>query len=333
VSDIDEASALLNSLVNDHAAEDLVTVGQIASASALHLGGDEQPTISGVYDSILQNWVASLPKDVPVRVRQHKERLARRVAAEVMLASTRVTQRDSQLRTATGQPSLSHDSGIAMPILSSQLLASQMSSQPLPAPLPSQSQSQSQSHSQPLPSAPPSALADPLARLRKHLKFRDDEATGPQPALAPSVTQLLSHWQPGANPSTYNWDTIERADCADNLDEASQRQLEKARKKKERLERKQQRENELAKSQPSSQPFSVPLPSSQPFPFTMPTAFPKSSPGPMLGSSQMPFTQVPLPGTGTQSQGLPGAQSQVVPGRFGGRVERKKKKKNRVSGF
>jgi RNA polymerase I-specific transcription initiation factor RRN6 len=55
----------------------------------------------------------------------------------------------------------------------------------------------------------------------------------------------------------------------------------------------------------------------------------------MSSSSQVPsqsYTQVPLPGSGPSSQGPFGAQSQVEPGRFGGRPEKKKKKK-RVGGF
>jgi RNA polymerase I-specific transcription initiation factor RRN6 len=268
----------------------------------------------------------------------------------VMLACSRVRHGDLQAEDSAAQSSLSQDSGIAMPILSSQPLAARstdptwMSSQPSSTEFSSQLQSQSQ------PLAPSFSMVDPLARLRKHLKFSDDERPPPQTTITPSVTQLLSHWQPGTDPSTYDWEAIERADRVENLDETSQQRIEKAHKKKERRERRQQRENEVAQSQPSSQPFAKPqLPSqpfmrpqplSQPATFLKPAAFPRSSPEPMLGSSsQMPFSQVPLPGTGfdSQSQAVPStlaAQSQVEPGRFGGRPDKKKKKKkNRVSGF
>jgi len=354
VSDVDEASTLLHGLSTPEDQDDLVAVRRIASAHVLHLGDEEQPTISSVYDSILQNWIASLPSDVSLRIRQRKERLARRVAAEVMLSITRIQQRKSQAQVTAPEPSLSQDSGIAMPVLSSQPVAtnstdptSWMSSQPLPTPSSSQSESSSQS------SVPSISTTDPLARLRKHLKFRDDTVAEPQTAMPPNVSQLLSHWQPGVDPQTYDWEAIERADRAEHLDEGSQKRAEKARKRKERRERNQQRENDLARAQPSSQPFTFPQatfhpsaiapPSSRLFTFSKPAAYPRSSPGPMLGgiasSSQVPgqlFTQVPLPGTGSQSQGAPGtfaAQSQVEPGRFGGRPDKKKKKKGRVSGF
>jgi RNA polymerase I-specific transcription initiation factor RRN6 len=270
----------------------------------------------------------------------------------VMLACTRIRQRDSQAEAPAAQPSLSQDSAIAMPILSSQPLAAGsadpiwMSSQPSQKGFSSQTRTQSQSQ----PSASSSSMVDPLARLGKYLKLRDDGGPPPQTNFPPSVTQLLSHWQSGVDPSTYDWEAIERADRVENLDETTQQRIEKARKKKERRERRQQRENELAQSKPSSQPFAKPQLPSQPFvhlqpssqlaTFLKPATFPQSSPGPMLGSSiQRPYTQIPLPGTafGSQSEEFPStlaAQSQVEPGRFGGRPDKKKKKKkNRVSGF
>ncbi|KAF2828974.1 hypothetical protein CC86DRAFT_403628 [Ophiobolus disseminans] len=351
VSDVDEASSLFHDLTTLEDQNDLVRIRRIASAHVLKLG-DEELSMSGIYDNVLQNWIGSLPSGVPLRARQRKERLARRVAAEIMLASTRIQQRTIQAP-VTAEPGPSQYSGIGLPILSSQPLPSSsagptpwMSSQPILTPSSSQSQSQSTLPTLPLP-------VDPLARLKKHLMFEDDEQSPPQTTMPPSVTQLLSHWQPGTDPRTYDWEAVERADRTDNLDEKSQQQLEKARKRKERRERKQQRENELAQSKPSSQPFAFPQPalprstfgqpSSQPPIFTQPTTYPRSSPGPMLGgfggSSQLPyqpFTHVPFPGTGIPSQGVPSglaAQSQVEPGRFGGRPDKKKKKKNRISGF
>jgi len=334
VSDIDEASASLDSLTIDHDNDDFVKVDHIASESALHLGEEEPPTISSIYDNMLKTWLAPLPKDVPVRVRQRKERLARRIAAEVMLASSRIQQRNLAVKTAIDEPGMSQDSGIAMPAFSSQPFApssahaaSETSSQPLPTAPYLQIQSQSQSQPQPQPPAPAPSPPDPLARLRQHLKFRDDEPPTPPATLPPSVTQLLSHWHPHTNPTTYDYLATERANHTSTLDAASQHQLAKARKKKEKRERKQMRENELAKSQTASQ---VPLPSSQPSGFA-----PRSSPGLGLGGREFAFTQVPLLGTGIgmQTQGFPGAQSQIEPGRFGGRVDGKKKKKKRVGGF
>tara|TARA_R110002003_G_scaffold232_9_gene16769 strand:- start:5799 stop:6869 length:1071 start_codon:yes stop_codon:yes gene_type:complete len=347
VPDIDEASSSLLDLLTIEDKTESTEIRRIASTHVLHISNNEdESSISSLYDSMLQNWVAPLPPNVPLRVRQHKERLARRIAAEVTLASTRICQRTIELDVPEGMPVLSQDSGISMPILSSQPLASSSQyashlpfSQPLPSawspqrPQPQNSLSQnslpfsSQTQFNPLPSPSSSSTsADPVARLSKYLKFKDDAT--PSAPLPPSVNQLLSHWQPGTDPRTYDWEAIERADRADNIDAPSQQQVEKERRRKERRDRKQKREDELARSQPSSQPFTFAKP-----------AIPRSSPGPTLGgmssSSQVPsqsYTQVPLPGSGPSSQGPFGAQSQVEPGRFGGRPEKKKKKK-RVGGF
>jgi RNA polymerase I-specific transcription initiation factor RRN6 len=346
VSDVDEASASLQELRLLATEDGTHEARCIADAYLLYLDETAHPTMSGLYDSILQSWIAPLPRDVPHRIRQHKERLARRVAAEVMLASTRILHREPQPSTEEIQPGTSQGSAISVPILSSQPLDSSQSrlpsSQTLPTPPLSRSETQppasqssvfpsSQTHALEQPSLlEATPMPDSLSRLRKHLKFKEDSES--QSSIPDSVDQLLRHWQPGVDPRTYDWNAAELANRADVVDEASQQQLEKARKKKERRERKQRREDELAQA----------LPSSQPFVFAQPTGFPRSSPGPMLGgvnSSQaprQPFPQVPLPGSGSQSQEGFGpfvAQSQVEPGKFGGRPDKKKKKKGRVVGF
>ncbi|KAH7088796.1 RNA polymerase I-specific transcription-initiation factor-domain-containing protein [Paraphoma chrysanthemicola] len=343
VSDIDEASTMLADLFTLE--NSLTRVRRIASIRLLQLGDDEaDATLSRLYDDILHTWIASLPPDMPLRVRQRKERLARRIAAEVTLASVRILQQDVETDLSDTPRGPSQDGGISMPILSSQPLASSSpntSHWPFSSPLPSVAASQSMhtltSHPQssqlssqphidslPSPKARPTP-SDPIARLSKYLKFKDDAvASAPLP---PTVNQLLSHWQPGEDPSKYDWEAIERADRAENMDVPSQQQQEKERRRKERREKKQKREDELARSQPSSQPFVFAKP-----------VIPRSSPGPVLAgmnsSSQIPsqgYPQVPLPGTVLSSQGPFGAQSQVEPGKFGGRPDKKKKKK-RVTG-
>jgi RNA polymerase I-specific transcription initiation factor RRN6 len=115
----------------------------------------------------------------------------------------------------------------------------------------------------------------------------------------------------------YNWASIERTLRTENLDEESQQQREKERKKRERRDKRQQREDELVRVKAVTQP----------------TTFPRSSPGPILGgmdsSSQMPSqSHVSL-----QSAGLMMPQSQVERGKFGGKLDKKRKKKGRISGF
>jgi RNA polymerase I-specific transcription initiation factor RRN6 len=347
IPDVDEASASLQELLHAEGLDEAVEIRHVAAAHLLNFGKDQQPTMSGLYDGILETWIAPLPAEVSARVRKRKERLARRIAAEVMLAGTRVLHRESHIKVAESQLRPSQDNGISVPIPFTQPLQSSpskwMSSQPpsspplsLPhtqlslPPIPTPSSSQSQMSSQPAQFANP-VIADPLIRLSKHLRFKEDAASAPP--VPENVNRLLAHWQPGVDPQLYDWSATERVKRVEVIDESSQKELEKARKRKARRERKQKRENELMQAQPSSQPFAV----------MQPPAFPRSSPGPRLGpigsSSQapsQPFVYVPPSGTGFQSQGGFGpfvAQSQVEPGKFGGRPDKKKKKKGRISGF
>ena len=114
-----------------------VKIRYIASGSQLGLIEDGNPTISDVYDNILERWVAPLPPEVPVRVRQAKERLARLVAAELVLSSTRVREHGLDDQITSPQYGPGQDSGITLSILPPQEAAfhpsSQfLSSQPLP---------------------------------------------------------------------------------------------------------------------------------------------------------------------------------------------------------
>jgi RNA polymerase I-specific transcription initiation factor RRN6 len=333
VADVDDASSRLNQLVIPSIQRVDIELRRIAAPSVLHLLNDEEPSISSLYDDILHSWIAPLPPEVPVRIRQHKERVARRIAAEVMLASFRVRQVNDapDLR-----PAPSHDDGILLPTLQEEPelgSASQWSSQS------QMTAAFSMPSSQP-PSSPPVSgffsartVADPLTRLRGHLHISDDAPTN----ISPSVTQLLAHWQLGADPHVYDWDATERAVRPDVVDDISQEQREKERKRKERREKRQKREDELMRAKTVIQP-----------------SLSRSSPGPMFGdmpsSSQVPSqlpsqmsSQMPHLGHvsgGSGGFGSPGGfgsmmpQSQVESGGFGGRPDKKKKKgKGRISGF
>lgn len=326
VSDVDEASTLLHDLMTLRNQDSLAEAQRIATPRILHLTEDEDSTVSTLYDTMLQSWVAPLPPDVPIRVRQRKERLARRIATEVMLASTRIRMQDTQALDQPYQLRPSQDSGVSLPILPSrpapgsparpsQVLFRQSS-------LPTLSQLQSS----PLPPfSTPSTPMNPLDHLRTHLNIREEGTVGPT-NLSSSVNQVLAHWQPGTDPNAYDWALTEQARYSKNLEDLSQKNTEKARKKKERRAKKQMREDDLMRSQPSSQPFV----------FRQPAAVIRSSPGPALASSSQvpsqPSTQPRFQDTGFQSQAGVQPQSQIEPGRFGGRLDKKKKKK-RVGGF
>lgn len=326
VPDVDEASARLQQLVTSQGTSILRT---IAAQSVLRIPGRENWSITNLYDTILEDWVAPLPTQTPIPVRQAKERLARRVAAEITLASMQLRSKEEE------QPLASSSGSTSLPVLPSKPVDS------LPSSLPTPPQSSVPPSSPLFPDTFKPNTSDLLLRLRKHLTIDDDSSRMPT-ILSPSVSELLSHWQPGTDPSIYDWEATERSIRPDAADEESQEQLEEERKKKERRERRQRREDERlrAKTQASSQSA-----------FTQPV-FPRSSPGPSIGgmaaSSQVPVSassQVPshlhvqgggtfggFGGFGGMNSMLP--QSQIEPGKFGGRPDKKKKKgKSRVSGF
>lgn len=326
VSDVDEGSAKVDQLFADNDPHSTYTLCSIAAARILHLPPTEQSSITDLYDTVLQHWVASLPIEVSVPVRQAKERLARRIAAEITLASAFLKlKEDQESSVGMGQP-------LSLPILPSKPAVL------LPPSLPTPPQSSVPPSSPLLPDFVQPSSNDPLSRLRKHLTIADDDAPMPRNVLPPSVSELLSHWQPGTDPTLYDWEATERTMRPDTLDEESQELRERERKRKERRDKRQRREDELmrTKTPTSSQPM-----------FSQP-AVPRSSPGPVLGG-MVPSSQIPVPTssqiTGQVSGQLGGfgrfggansmmPQSQVEPGRFGGRPDKKKKKgKSRVSGF
>jgi RNA polymerase I-specific transcription initiation factor RRN6 len=329
VADIDEASSNFQELFSSGNGQDTVDVKRIATMRVLGLTEDEDLTISDTYDTILQTWVAPMPPEVPIRVRQRQEHLARRLATELMFSSTCIRDDRVQVPTASMQRGHSQDRGVALPILpskpregTSNFPSRYSASQPLPTPPYSSIPPSSLPPSSVLGSSPPEipstqpAISDPLSRLSKYL------ATSKDPVIIPpNVSQSVAHWQLGSDPSTYNWVTLERALRAEELDEESQQQREKERKKKEHREKRQQRQNELMRAKAVSQPI----------------AYPRSSPGPMLvgmgSSSQVTGQSQSQSQVPSRSSGFMMPQSQVERGKFGGKLDKKKKKKGRISGF
>ncbi len=329
VADIDEVSSNFQELFSSGDGHNTIDVQRIAPMCVLGLTDDGDPTISDVYDTILQTWVAPLPPEVPIRVRQRQERLARRIATESVFSSTCVRDDRVQVPTASTHRWRTEGSGVALPILPSRpkegvshVASGYPPSQLLPTPPYSSMPPSSLPPSSLLGSSPPEAaptqpaLSDPLSRLNKYLPT----SKGPV-IIPPNVSQSLAHWQLGSDPHVYNWASLERTLRPEDLDEESQQQREKERKKRERRDKRQQREDELVRAKAVTQP----------------TTFPRSSPGPMLGgidsSSQMPSQGQSQGHVSFQSGGLMMPQSQVERGKFGGKLDKKRKKKGRISGF
>jgi len=333
VPDVDIASVMLQELFFSEGEYTSVETERIAAAQMLNLAQTEEPTLADVYDTILQNWIAPLPREVSVHIRQRKELLARRIAAEVKLASRRLRCDNVQISITGSQRGPSQDKSIALPILPSKhgdRIHSSTKQWPLSHTLPIMPHSAIPSSSIP-PSSPPDlpltppAPSDPVSRLGRHLKIGGDQ---PTPfTLSHNVGQLLEHWDIGSDPHTYDWSTTEFNLQEESQDEASQTKREKDRRKRERREKRQERENQLVLLRAATRPVLVA----------------QSSQGPtldnMASSSQMPSQAnmaVPLPRHGFVEAGrmdMMAPMSQVEPGRFGGRPNLKKKKKGRISGF
>jgi RNA polymerase I-specific transcription initiation factor RRN6 len=316
ISDVDEASARLRNISLDERQQSSMSLHFIASSHILELGDNgagEPPTIASLYDTILQNWIAPLPADIPVRARQGKERLARRIAAEIVLASTQIRCIEEPLWQLDSHPGPSQDSGVALSLSTSPSRLSGPSSSQLSSSLPRLSRE--------LPTSVP-PIPGPLDRLSKRLRI-EKLAAHPIPS---GISRILSHWQSGTDPNAYNWEAAEEAMQDDTeVDGSRQEMREKAQRKKERREKRQKREDDMFKATTISQPQML-----------------RSSPGPFFGpgtalgmSSQVPPTSQVQSLTGMFGGfDAPGVQSQVESGKHGGRPPIKRRKgKKRVGGF
>lgn len=306
VSDIDEASSKLRELFFTRDSPSQSALRSIADSQGLGFPRDElqEPILlSSLYDSILQNWITPLLSDIPVRARQVKERLARRLAAEAQLSRMRFRRNDARQISTASQTTTGQHSVFAPPNVESE-----------PHSTAGPSQTPIDSHRDIFPdSSQVDVVKDPLSRLSNHLRI-ENPRSAPIPS---SINKVLTHWHFATDPSTYDWKTTERALHEDlGLDEEeTQQQRERSRRKKERQEKRQRKENELFRGTMVSQPQVL-----------------RSSPGPMFGanSSQLPIQSQ----SQSQSQNLTFMiQSQQEPGKHGGRPALKKKAKNRMSGF
>lgn len=285
--------------------------------------------IASTYDAIVSYWITPLHNKVPGRVRLAKEQLARRIAAELTLAShvLRIEeieeQPESQQDTNPATESQSWD--LPMHFASSQLqnpFASQYKSQsqsvlPTPSPTGTPSVTTASSRATTLFSAE-------ISNLSKFTTFTKSTPS----ALPRSLSKLLSHWTPGTDPAAYDWVATSRSINQRTREEEADSQLTekqraRAHRKAERYIRRQRKEAEISQSQmlASSQMPELVVSASQPQPqpARKPTAFSQGRQGPVPPA----FGGMP-----SSSQHIgPGAASQAVPGRFGGRPPAKKKRK------
>jgi RNA polymerase I-specific transcription initiation factor RRN6 len=309
-------------------------ISLLGQQSTLHLGPDIIPT----YDAIVSHWITPLPAQVPGRVRLAKEQHARRIAAELALASHVLRVEDIEEPTETQEDTRTAGSQKQSWDLPMHIASSQMTN-----PYLSQLQSQSQSAlPTPSPTGTPSVTtassrtsisSAEISHLKKFTTF-----TKPTPPTLPrSLTKILNHWSLGSDPEAYDWVATSRTISQQTREEEADSQLTekqraRAHRKAERHIRRQRKEAQasqvqmLASSQmpelvvSASQPQAVGGATrgdrgSKPYPYAPMGRQGSNGFGGMPGSSQ------------SQSLGGPAAASQAVAGRFGGRPPAKKKRK------
>ncbi|KEQ64564.1 uncharacterized protein M437DRAFT_82578 [Aureobasidium melanogenum CBS 110374] len=321
IPDIDQAATEFSNLVSSRSQhdEDMQGVDQklqlarISSNSALNLGLNSDPDLTAVYDTIIAHWLTPLSQTVPGRVRLVKEQLARRIAAEICLASHVIRQtpvRPSEEETAAETQATEDD-------FSSQTNFPQSS---LPTPSPTATPSLTTVTS--LSSHPSTLVSSEFARLRRYTTFSSEKPT-PAP-LPKGLTNTLAHWTLDGNPDDYDWLAVQREQekkAEEEDEDLTPKERARLKRRAERMLLKQRRESQKASAMDfaSSQVPGI-VSASQPA-----FATPSRSEAPKVPQSARAASQ------GTQllasSQAQPNMfTSQVQPGRFGGKPAKKKRK-------
>ena len=285
------------------------------------LGLQEPFQLSDVYDSLIKAWIRPLLGTIPGRTRIMVEKVVRDVVIQIYLSTFQVLMKQGPIfdkQAAHGDRADSRPQ-FALPVRgrgfeanlrkdeepvvtsSSALESSQaplddlpMKTQPPPAQLIPES-SQSRRRNEP---APTPVDSEDIASRRLEALAR----LKPQPALPTRMSNLLNQWKLGADPTAYDW---EAAQQAFNIEEGSENE---AQTKQRQHHGKRQKRHRQDMTMPSSQPPTKRVSGSQP-----------DSVQETQGSSQP-----------TQNMVI---QSQVEPGRYGGRPEQAKQKKPKTPGF
>ncbi|GAB7350917.1 hypothetical protein MBLNU459_g1429t1 [Dothideomycetes sp. NU459] len=301
-----------------------VRIEKLADGAVLGLpvlgSADWDPTL--VYNDMIENWLAPLSQRVPGRVRLAKEQLARRVAADLCLASYAfVRAKDAAYEDETQGIAGTQDT-----LQSDFLGSSQVSSFPTPSPTATPSLTTATS----LSSHPSTLVAPEYARLQRYTTFSAaDSAPAPLPKL---LASKLAHWSLGGNPDEYDWIATQRQqeEMAELEDEGlTAKQRARLKRRAEKHLRRQRRETARAETMDlaSSQAPEI-MSSVRPA-----TALQKQRSGNGAGMSRAASQVFALASSSqpAQSQAAEPPASQIEPGRFGGRAKPPKKK--RKTGF
>ncbi|KAM3419230.1 hypothetical protein BST61_g5170 [Cercospora zeina] len=272
------------------------------------------------YNAIMSCWLAGLADVIPGRVRLAKAAVARQVTIQLALAS-RIARTGDRESCPSGNDVEDQHSGTAtlsrMPTRAPCDARDEASAEPMEI----AESSQFSTLPTPSPTATPSVItmstglssfaAPEIYRLCRYTTF-----SKPSPSvLSRPMSRILSHWTIGDCPAEYDWQSVSKHvqrddEGEDDVEEMSERDRKRLQRRAERHIKRQRREAEASQAQQmaSSQAPEI-LTASQP------VAVARDS-QPSIASSQPTAARIAV-------------ASQVVPGRFGGRPVKKKRK----SGF
>ena len=277
---------------------------------------DLDDPLNTIYESLSEAWTRQQPGNAGEIVRHARDQIAKRVAAEVTMASIVVVPQRAEVERLPEVEAETQAKGNIweLPVRPGAPLSARSTPSVY---LDAQSQSQSpRSPRLPTPSETGSSASTRVANLAlTRLSHYTTFSSTPKPApLSRRLNRVLSHWTVGADPATYDWSTTSRhfsrreeEDAQD--EEMTEKERLRQQRRTERYVRRQQREaEETARMQMLSSQAPAILTSSQP----------------ARGGSQ----QIGVGGDSqnqSQSQARMAA-SQVLPGRHGGRPAKKKRK-------
>ncbi|KAF7714709.1 Uncharacterized protein PECH_007066 [Penicillium ucsense] len=156
------------------------------------------------YDRLVEEWLASIPHEIPHYTRVMKERIVRGLALEVLLshiirvsntAVTAVTKGLDEIVEPSANDQLDVKDLTSSQIFTPTLPSSQLPSSQITASAVASSQVSSDHISK-------QAQAHQYTALSAFTTFKT-----PRP-MARNVANLLSHWEPGADPKNYDWQRI-----------------------------------------------------------------------------------------------------------------------------
>ena len=295
--------------------------------------------LSATYGDISRDWIANLPENLSELARSTKEQLAKRMAAEVFLAGhillpderlseqTKQTQPDLSIEEKVDEWNLPMRSAASGAASSSQI---QHGTPRLPTPsntMPSRATTPSAMTSTSLPST---HITHDITHLTKYTTFS-------KPALPRYTSRVLAHWDPGTDPSDYDWQQASRAllrrdenvdDDENGLTDQQRRTIERRAKRhvqRQRQEAAQSQRQQLLSSQ-APEIFSASQPQQRRNNVNMMT---ENLPSTARTADDLLRSSQTVPGFSQGNLVMPA--SQILPGRHGGRGAPVRKK--RKSGF